>query len=225
MVPSLPGPQGRPRAYLCAVPSREEVERARAWAGPRMEAPGWSRIGILLSTPEVGQSSRVLRQLHARGATVGAPAELGALKEWPGPLLVYEPTLATLAAGEAITTATRLIVLTADAAVLQPWVDAFDPEHLGGQHLPAAAVVLPVALVRRTMVYFTHHLQSGALVGGRLWELLLRRLEELYHHEQHFSPEDLLALAWQLHWPPDATWELYRWAHEHLPCATLHPRP
>ena len=147
---------------------------------------------------------------------MGFTEDLGELCRWKGALIVDRPTLAGLVAAEA-STAAAIVVVAQDHPVLQGWVDAFDPEHLGGPALAPAEVVLPVPEVRRVMVYFTHRLQSGACTSPRMWQLLQHRLEHLHHHEGHFSAESLLALAWQLHWPPEATRKLHRWATDHLP--------
>ena len=195
---------------------REGMDRARAWVAARAGALEWVSIGILLPDPAALNQSRYLRLARTRGATVGFTEDLGELCRWKGALIVDRPTLAGLVAAEA-STAAAIVVVAQDHPVLQGWVDAFDPEHLGGPALAPAEVVLPVPEVRRVMVYFTHRLQSGACTSPRMWQLLQHRLEHLHHHEGHFSAESLLALAWQLHWPPEATRKLHRWATDHLP--------
>lgn len=195
---------------------REGMDRARAWVAARAGALEWVSIGILLPDPAALNQSRYLRLARTRGATVGFTEDLGELCRWKGALIVDRPTLAGLVAAEA-STAAAIVVVAQDHPVLQGWVDAFDPEHLGGPALAPAEVVLPVPEVRRVMVYFTHRLQSGACTSPRMWQLLQHRLEHLHHHEGHFSAESLLALAWQLHWPPEATHKLHRWATDHLP--------
>lgn len=214
---SHPAPQGRPRAYVSAAGSpREGMDRARAWVAARAGALEWVSIGILLPDPGALNQSRYLRLARTRGATVGFAEDSGELFRWKGALIVDRPTLASLVEAEA-STAAAIVVLAQNHQVLQGWVDAFDPEHLGGPVAAPAEVVLPVPEVRRAMVYFTHRLQSGACASARMWQLLQHRLEHLHHHEEHFSPESLLALAWQLHWPPEATRRLHRWAADHLP--------
>lgn len=195
---------------------REGMDRARAWVAARAGALEWVSIGILLPDPAALNQSRYLRLARTRGATVGFTEDLGELCRWKGALIVDRPTLAGLVAAEA-STAAAIVVVAQDHPVLQGWVDAFDPEHLGGPALAPAEVVLPVPGVRRVMVYFTHRLQSGACTSPRMWQLLQHRLEHLHHHEGHFSAESLLALVWQLHWPPEATHKLHRWATDHLP--------
>ena len=217
MSSSQPFRPGRPRAYVSAPGSpREGMDRARAWVAARAGALEWVSIGILLPDPAALNQSRYLRLARTRGATVGFTEDLGELCRWKGALIVDRPTLAGLVAAEA-STAAAIVVVAQDHPVLQGWVDAFDPEHLGGPALAPAEVVLPVPGVRRAMVYFTHRLQSGACASPRMWQLLQHRLEHLHRHEGHFSVESLLALAWQLHWPPEATHKLHRWATDHLP--------
>ena len=197
------------------VTGKEALERAQRWVCARTGCTGWSSIGILLPGP-VSSQPRHLRLARTRGVSVGCAQDLAELHRWTGPLIVAQPTPASLVAAET-TKATAIVAVAQDAAALGPWVDAFHPDHLGGTALAPAEVVLPVPPVRRAMVYYTHRLHSGAPPTGRLWQMLLHRLEYLHRHEGHFPAESLLALAWQLHWPPETAGELYQWADQHLP--------
>lgn len=215
---SPPARRDRPRAYVAGpAAAKTGWGRAREWAATQTGRLGWASIGILLPEPVAPEQSRHLRLASIRGATVGFAGDPGGLHQWVGALIVDRPTVASLMAAEAIPTATSVVVVAPDIEVLTPWVDAFDPTPLGVTVLSPAEVVLPVPEVRRVMVYFTHRLQRRATPSPRLWQMLLRRLEHLYHHGGHFSAESLLALAWQLQWPPDAVGQLHRWATAHLP--------
>ena len=207
------------------VSPREASERALEWACVARGPVGWSSVGLLVPDLVTLDRARHLRQAQSKGAIIGSAQEPGDLAQWAGPLVVYWPTLATLAVAETMA-ATRTVVVALNNDTLRPWVDAFDPECLAGAPMPPTPVVLPVPLVRRAMVYYTHRFQREPAVPEPVWRMLLRRLEHLYHHGEHFTAESLLALAWQLHWPPDTAWELHQWATQSLPQADLpHPAP
>ena len=87
-----------------------------------------------------------------------------------------------------------------------PWESFANPRAYTAAPMAPTPVVLPVPLVRRAMVYYTHRFQREPAVPEPVWRMLLRRLEHLYHHGEHFTAEYLLALAWQLHWSPDTAW-------------------
>ena len=145
------------------VSPREASERALEWACVARGPVGWSSVGLLVPDLVTLDRARHLRQAQSKGAIIGSAQEPGDLAQWAGPLVVYWPTLATLAVAETMAV-TRTVVVALNNDTLRPWVDAFDPECLAGAPMAPTPVVLPVPLVRRAMVYYTHRFQREPAV-------------------------------------------------------------
>lgn len=219
-VPGYPDPAfDRARAYIAGpVPPDEGLIPALQWAFQHHPEGRWERIGILVPAQEQMRGHRELHRLRARGVTIEAATDPGALTGFTGPVIAYCPDLHALAVAERLPITCGIVAVAADNAPLRPWVHAFTPQHLAGHVLTPVQPLLPDATVRRAMMYFTHRLTTMSLADDRpRIEGIVKGLRQLWAQGAVFTAEELIGLALQLNWPADAVNQLQQLTTDTFP--------
>lgn len=222
-VHSVPGyPESafeRARAYIAGPVAPDEGWRpALQWAFQHHPEGRWERIGILVPAREHVREHRGLHRLRARGVTIEAATEPGALTGFTGPVIVYCPDVYALAVAERLPITCGIVAVAADNAPLRPWVHAFAPQHLAGHVLTPVQPLLPDATVRRAMVYFTHRLTTTSLADDHpRIEGIVEGLRQLRAQGAVFTAEELIGLALQLNWSASAVDRLQHLVAEAFP--------
>ncbi|MEX5261607.1 hypothetical protein [Kocuria sp. CPCC 205263] len=207
-----------PRAYV-ALPVRPEdaVLPALKWAFNQSETPAWESIG--LRVPQRGYIRDVppLQELEKRGVRISADRHTSSNQSPRGPLIVYCPNMESLAAAEDLRGASAIVAISTNNEWLQPWVDAYHPEHLGGDVIPPANPTVREPVVWEALEAFTGSINSSTGLGHPSdFDLVLDGLQQLRQHGHAFTADELLAGALKLNWRGSSALELHQLASEIL---------
>lgn len=202
------------RAYVGSpVTAESGVFLAIRWAFALDHSLGWNSIGLIIADPEQQQPLSHLDRLRSRGARIGTIDQALTTRSFSGVMIAYRPDPQTLARTQDISGSIGIVALAADRNVLQPWVDAYHPKHLGGEVItatpdPPQAGPLEQILASYTTGFTT---RTGPLTPNDQ-QVLVEVIQHIRRNGYPRSPQTLLAIALRAGWPGHAAWALHRLA-------------
>ena len=225
-----------PRAYFAAPGAPANgLFTAINWGFDQDEGLSWDSIGILVPTPQVGEELYHLRRLKGRGVRIGTAAQAVRATSFRGAVIAYAPDARMLTEAEDIAGVVAVAVVAGRNDALGPWVDAYDPQHLGGQRLVARDPFAGDSRAHQALAHLTRHLnRHPQLTEPADVEVVTKTLEQLRAQGCRYTPGQLLTGALRLGWPGHHAWALHEAASQVLtdpeaPAATsastLQPSP
>jgi hypothetical protein len=214
-----------PRAYVAApVAPANGLFQAINWAFEQSEDLTWASIGILVPEPGLGQDFGHLHRLKARGVKIGTVDQALRAQMFHGVLIAYAPDRHMLIIAEDVPGLSGLAAVAVHNKSLQAWVDAYHPQHLGGQSLRPVDPFDADAQVEQAMVHLTRHLSRGKWTDPAEIDVVTKTLHQLRAQGCRYTPDQLLAAALQLGWPGHRAFTLHETAAQLLTSPTA-PRP
>lgn len=202
------------RAYVGSpVTAESGVFLAIRWAFTLDHALGWSSIGIIVPDSEGEHRLSHLYRMRSRGVRIGTIDQALTTRAFSGVMIAYRPGPLALAKTQDIPGAIGVVALAADRGGLQPWVDAYHPDHLGGEAITPTPDPPPAGLLERILGSYTTRFTTrvGPLPPGEQ-QISAEALHQLRRHGHFHPPEALLAIALRVGWPGEAAWDLHRLA-------------
>lgn len=202
------------RAYVAfPIDLDDAVVTALDWALDRADHE-WSKVNLRVAQRSVIADSPLLQDVERRGVKVSLEHRAGVSRLTRGPLIVYCPTMKTLAEAEEVKQATAIAVVGANPH-LRPWVSAFQPQYLGGDAIGPARPLVADPVVWEAMSTFTTSINSSTgLTDSRDRSRVVDGLRKLRAAGHTFSPDELMAAALRLNWRGSAAWKLRSLATE-----------
>lgn len=202
------------RAYVGSpVMAESGVFLAIRWALTLDHSLGWSSIGIITPDPSGKHRLSHLYRMRSRGIRIGTIDQALTAHGFSGVMIAYRPDPLALARTQDIPGAIGIVALAADPDGLQPWVDAYHPEHLGGEVIPPAPDPPQAGLLERILGSYTTRFTSraGLLPPGER-QILAEAIHQLRCHGCLHRPQALPAIALRVGWPGEAAWDRHRLA-------------
>ncbi|NVC25207.1 hypothetical protein E7Z53_17430 [Kocuria salina] len=207
-----------PRAYV-ALPALPEdaVLPALKWAFKHSETGAWESVGLRVAQRSTIRNVPVLQKLEKHGVRISTDRHTNSNQSPRGPLIVYRPDVESLVAAEDFRGASAIVAISANNEWLQPWVDAYHPEHLGGDVVPPANPTVREPVVWEALEAFTGSINSSTGLGHPSdFDFVLDGLQQLRKHGYAFTADELLAGALKLNWRGSSAMELHQLASEIL---------
>ncbi|GAB2603443.1 hypothetical protein GCM10009696_06110 [Kocuria himachalensis] len=207
-----------PRADVAApVAPANGLFQAITWALHQSEDLGGDSIGVLVASAGMGEKLHHLRRLKARGVKIGTVAQAARATIFHGAVIVYAPDARMLTEAEDIDGVMAFAVVAGDNDTVSPWVDAYHPQHLGGQRLSPRDPFAGHPQVHQAMTGLTLHLsRCPPRPGPAEFEVMTKMLHQLRTSGCQYTPEQMLAAALRLDWPGHHAWTLHEAAVQAL---------
>lgn len=202
------------RAYIGSpVTAESGVFLAIRWAFTLDPSLSWSSIGLIVSDPERQRRLSHQHRMRSRGIRIGTIDQALTTRSFTGVMIAYRPDPQVLTRTQEIPGAIGVVALAADRSGLQPWVDAYHPEHLGGEVITPAPELPQAGLLERTLASYTTGFTTRAdpLPPGDQ-QILVEVIQHVRRNGYPHTPQALLALALRVGWPAHAAWALHRLA-------------
>ncbi|MFL4475669.1 hypothetical protein ACIPVK_16860 [Paeniglutamicibacter sp. MACA_103] len=152
-----------PRAYVGAgMEPSEALKTAMGWVRPLISS--WSEVSILV--PRISQidEDRTLSALRKSGAHFSQPRNHSANSVSRGPWIAYCPTRDWLVGLEKENSKTALVATMWTENDVRAWVDAYEPECLGGDGLRSESPEISHPVFWQAMDDFTVIAYGGATI-------------------------------------------------------------
>lgn len=157
-----------------------------------------------------------------RGVKIGTIDQALDSTSFQGVLIAYGTDRRILAQAQDVPGVMGLVATATTNAALQPWIDAYHPEHLGGEILHPGEPLVQEPEVRYALAHFTRHLRLQPNPPAlREIPVIPTGLRRLSRQGRFFTADELLAAALRLNWPGHTAWELHQLATDIL--ATTQP--